>query len=249
MLDLSSRAVLVSCEVNMFRTNRVDKDVTSKINQEYQTKRKAGSFTKQIMSKDYTRGYESAAAEIKRYYKLMTLPWDPVNRILAIELHQEFMDGTRQRISTFEDYYDQFCINFSQYVHSEKELLGPGLWRAEDYPSMTQVRDLGGVKLNIIPIPSVGDWRVKLSQDELDYLNENLKKQITARFTSAMTSAWKKLYDPVKAMADRLAESKKPHNSIVQNIKDILPVLQRSSRNYADSQVRRFATTRKCETL
>jgi len=222
LLDLSSRAVLVSCEVNMYRTNRVDKEVTNKINEG--CRRKAGSFTKYTMAKDCTSGYESAAADIKNFHKLMTLPWDPVNRILAIELHQEYMDGQRQRISTFEDRYDQFCINYSGYVHAEKELLGT-MWKAGDYPAVSKIRDLFGTKLNIVPIPSVGDWRVKLSQDELDYLNDNLEKQITARFAGAMAGVWKKLYDPIKKMADRLAESKKPHNSIVQNIKDLLPVL------------------------
>ena len=230
MLDLSSRAVLVSCEVNMYRTSRVDKDVTQRINNEYQTKRKAGSFTKITMAREYVSGYESAAADIKNFHKLMTLPWDPVNIILAIEVHQEYMDGQRQRISTFEDRYCQFCINYSSYVYAEKEALGP-MWKAEDYPAVTKVKDLFGVKLNIVPIPSVGDWRVKLSQDELDYLNDNLTKQITARFTSAMTSAWRKLYDPIKNMADRLTETKKPHNSIVQNIKDLLPILPKLNIN------------------
>lgn len=231
MLDLSSRAVLVSCEVNMYRTNRVDKEVTSKINDEYQTKRKAGSFTKITMAREYVRGYESAATDIKNYHKLMTLPWDPVNRILAIDLHQEYMDGQRQRISIFEERYCQFCINYSSYVHAERESLGP-MWKAEDYPAVSKIRDLFGIKLNIVPIPSVGDWRVKLSQEEIDYLNENLEKQIVARFTSAMTSAWKKLYDPIKNMADRLSDDdKKPHNSIVENIKELLPILPRLNIN------------------
>lgn len=224
-MDLSSKAVLVSCTINMFRTSKVDKEVSNKIQTDFgDVMRKAGTFTKITMAKSSVSKYEQAAADIKNFHKTMTLPRDESNRILAIELHQEYMDGMRQKISAFENAADQFCINYSGYVHKERTSLG-SMFKESDYPAPTEIRNYFGITHNINPVPSIGDFRVSLSDEELKYLKDNLEKQLSAKLSTSMLGAWRKLYDPVKDMADRLAETKKPHDSMIGNLKQILGIL------------------------
>lgn len=246
-MDVSEKAVLISLSVSFFRASVTDKTVNGTIAETYETHGDAGRFTKQTMAKTAIADYKRRAYDLVSYYKSVTLPWDEKYRILPSEIFEKTMIRIRALISNLDESIDTFCAAYPTLVAQEQERLGK-LWKRDDYPPASEIRDKFGVDMDITPVPKVGDFRIHISQDEMDTINRRLEKKITAKLGRSISDAWKRLYKVVEDMSDRI-EKGQPRNTVVTNITDLTSIL--GALNIVDDpnleQMRREVENRLCQ--
>jgi hypothetical protein len=76
---------------------------------------------------------------------------------------------------------EEFLAVYPSYIEEVKPALN-GLFREEDYLSVTKLRKKFGLKLEVLPIPSGDDFRVTMSEEERARvsreIDENVRKSL-----------------------------------------------------------------------
>jgi hypothetical protein len=110
------------------------------------------------------------------------------------------------------------------------------MYRADDYPDLTNVREKFGFRMAIDPIPESGDFRLDISAHDLDEMKQQYEAKFDERLAEAMRTPWERLHTVLTAMSDKLKdeegdegkESKKRyHDSLVTNAVDLCGLLDK----------------------
>ncbi len=224
---LSERAVLTTMIVSRYRAKGRSKEVDTRVTNYLQTKRKAGSTQIDLLDPKSIKKTQAAAYQVSKWYKSMTLPWDERSRILPSALHDRFIAGHNSRLESFRTAVDAFIIVYPQLLRTAQDELGYELYELMEFPNITEIRGKFGVNLSFNPVPVAGDFRIKLSNDELEKLREELNERNKATLARSMHDAWRRLHKVVEDMTEKIYKPKF-RDTIVGNIKnltDILPEL------------------------
>lgn len=224
MDSLSSRAVLTNMIISRWRAKGRHKDIDQKVTGYLQTKRKAGSIQIDMFDPKSLKPIQNAAYNISKWYHSMTLAWDDTTRILPSALHDPFKEGHNAKVQVFHSAVDAFIPVYPSLLREAREDLGDELFELMEFPPITQIRQKFGVSLSYLPVPVSGDFRVTLSNDELDKIRGELDERNKAMLARSMHDAWKRMYDVVVDMVDRLNKPKF-RDSIVSNIRELTDVL------------------------
>jgi hypothetical protein len=128
---------------------------------------------------------------------------------------------------------------FAQLMGDAKVRLG-GLFRAEDYPSVAELRAKFSMETRLLPLPDAGDFRVTLGDEEKNRIKRQIAEAVEASLQVGSRELWQRLYESVKRLVDRLAAYKATdagvehpfRDSVVTNLVklvDILPKLNVTS--------------------
>ena len=97
------------------------------------------------------------------------------------------------------------------------------------------------MKLEILPIPSGGDFRVQMSAEEQARVSREIDVNVRQSLTRGSEDLWKRLREVVSHMVDRLNEPESRfHASLVTNVVDLAEILPRLNVN-GDADLNRFA--------
>lgn len=224
MIDLSSKAICVSLGISQWTGEKTDRAVSDKVNGDFKTKRNAGKFTKHLLSKNSFKEIGRCSYNIKSFHKKMTSPWDSGFDILASELIPDYQQKIKVLIRNFEDAADRFAAVYPSLLRqAERELRA--LFHRDEYPMISEVRDRFGVKLNFIPVPTSGDFRVEMADDEIEYMKQELDKNNQTKLARVTHHAWKNLYGVVKEMVNRMEASEKFRDTAIKNVAELVAIL------------------------
>jgi hypothetical protein len=176
---------------------------------------------------------EKLAARIRLYHNQHTLPWaDKGQRLLPTKL---FMDY-KTTMNSYEAQFNQMCNNFfyayPQLVSEAQVHLGT-MYRADDYPDLTNVRDKFGFRMAIDPIPESGDFRLDISAQDLEEMKQQYEAKFDERLAEAMRTPWERLHTVLTAMSEKLKDDegtdskKRYHDSLVTNAQDLCELLDK----------------------
>ena len=103
-----------------------------------------------------------------------------------------------------------------------------GLYREEDYPTVSQLRRRFRFEVNYNPIPTGSDFRISLSQEELDELSKATDERIQEAVEVAHHDAITRLRECVEHIRERLANPEAIfRDSLIINAREVCDVLQR----------------------
>lgn len=218
---LADRAVLVKFTKRVFTPYKKDKQATKTVEDTYGVK--AGSYNKKILatSLEFTNALR-AAHEAYQYYFSNTSPWldEEGQRMLRSDRIFEFTQELNALIAKANYAFDGLEINWNQIVATDVMRLG-ALGNPEDYPD--HVRDYFDLSYVLRPVPSAGDFRIPIPQEELDKITRAHDEAEKA----VMRDTIERLMEPIAAAAKRLAEYSKGadegkkqrfHESVLLNI-------------------------------
>ena len=215
---LADKAMLVKLERNIWNRRVTDKALTDAAEQTVSTKR-VGKFVKEL-AKDSpaVARVEGELYALYDYVKKNTLPWlDDGVRLLPSHRYFDFTEDVRQ----LRDRVAAAVANL-QYVWddvlAEDQLRLGTAYNPQDYPSAEDIATKYGSKIQWRPVPSTGDFRVGLSDDDLAELQEAL----TAAEDAARQDVVAQLVEPMRHAIDVLGREKtRVHDSVLGNIVEI----------------------------
>lgn len=234
-MSISSSAVLVSLNISVWPASKLDREVTDKVITDANANANAGKFMKDLFAGTSLRkDIEKFAASCRVRHLKYTLPWaDKGDRLLTTALFMEY----KQFINASEFRFEQLCENF---YTAYPQLLADapanlkGLYKAEDYPDLEEVKRRFGFRYVFSPLPEAGDFRLDVGNADLEELKNKYATDYDLRLAEAMREPWERLHNVLKAMSDKLKDddvdkegnsNKRYHESLVTNATDLCALL------------------------
>lgn len=233
-MSIASSAVLVELNISVWPANKVDREMTDTVNANASAVRDASQTRKNLFAGTTLRkDIEKLAARIRLYHNQHTMPWaDKGQRLLPTKLFMEYKQTMNNYEAQFKQMCDNFFIAYPQLVNEAQTHLGT-MYRATDYPDLTNVREKFGFRMAIDPIPESGDFRLDIATHDLEEIKQNYEAKFDERLAEAMRTPWERLHSVLTAMSEKLKdedgeESKKRyHDSLVTNAVDLCGLLDK----------------------
>ena len=202
--NLHTRAMLANLSIRSWSARKYDRKVTEETNAAHGAGADAGRYNKNLLPGD-AASYKAltshiSAARLRHYAQ--SLPWSDAGwRLLPVKNYQAYQDQTRDDQHTFDTLLAEFLRDYPALRDAARLQLN-GLWNEDDYP-----RDLAArfsFAVDFSPVPQEGDYRVELSQEEIDILTSSTASRVQAAFEAAQNDAVNRLYKVLAKMRERL---------------------------------------------
>ena len=230
-MSISSSAMLVEMNISVWTAQVTDRHATTKVTDDAHASYDAGQFKKNLTAGSSLRKeIADYAAGCRTWHLGRTMPWsDKGPRLLPTSMFLDYKSEVNARSSYFDNKVDKFCEHYPQLLLDAPTHLG-ALFNPADYPTVEEVRSKFGLRLVFSPVPEAGDFRLTASDVDLAELKAQYESAYDERVNEAVGSAWAKLHDMLKKMADKLTESdtakdKLFHGTFISNITDLCGLL------------------------
>jgi hypothetical protein len=224
---LTQKAMIVTLSISQWLARVKDRGITAKVAKDYAAKRSdVGTYTKRLIPlKGAMAKVNTVVSTIKSYHEISTLPWGRGERILMSSKWPEYSKKMRELTTEFDNAVTELNANFLDLKKDAEDLLGQ-MYKESDYPEHSTLKAKYDISVIPRPIPTEGDWRITLSDENLEELKKELREQETKKTENAMKEAWMKIYKPVKHMTEVLSKDKpKIFESLVTNVKTLVTIL------------------------
>ena len=228
MSNLISRAMLASLRISSWSARKYDRKITAETNEAHGASSDAGRYNKMLLPGDASsyKALTSHIAGVRVLHYAQTLAWsDDGWRLLPVANYQRYTDKLREAKHTYDSLLADFLADYPQLQQAARIKLN-GMYRDEDYPS-----DVAGkydFAIEYSPVPSGGDFRVELSQAEIDVIATRTESRVKSAFEDAHRDAVKRLYDCVSRIHERLAQPEAIfRDSLINNATELCDVLTR----------------------
>jgi len=133
-----------------------------------------------------------------------TLPWsDSGLRLLPTTNFVKFTERMNEFEEEFEATVNAFVAIYPTLITAQAMALGD-MFKRDDYPTANQIMTKFAFRLNFMPVPTAGDFRVDVGNAAQDELKAKLNKLAEERIESAMSDIKDRLATHLKRMSDRL---------------------------------------------
>jgi hypothetical protein len=230
-MSISSSALLVELNISVWPASKLDREITDKVNSDAAAVRGASQTKKNLFAGTSLRkDISDFAARVRLYHNKHTLPWaDKGERMLPTAL---FMDY-KQTMNGFEQTFNMMCNNFyieyPRLVAEAPTNLGT-MYKAEDYPDLTDVRLKFGFKRTVKPVPEAGDFRLDIPAYDLEEMRSEFIAQQDNKLAEAMREPWDRLHEMLVGISEKLTDKdgegkKRYHDTLVSNPLELCSLL------------------------
>jgi len=227
-MNLNDRALLVQLSISQWTARKYDKRVTKQVADNNGTTMSAGRYNKSLLPmNDLLDQVHKKATHIRTKFYANTLPWGiEGTQMLPTANYLNFMTEFRREKSEWQTLVNNFVDNYDQLKADAQRILG-AIYDPADYPLYGEIRSKFHMDMAVFPVPST-DFRVSISSDELTRIQQDVERRVADAQSKAMQEVWKRLYDRVKHMAEKLADPKAIfRDSMIENAREICALLPR----------------------
>jgi hypothetical protein len=222
----------VELNISVWPASKVDREITDKVNTDAGAVRGASQTKKNLFAGTSLRkDISDFAARVRLFHNKHTLPWaDKGERMLPTAL---FMDY-KQAMNGYEHSFNMMCNNFFlEYPRlvSEAPQALQGLFKAEDYPDIEDVKLKFGFRKAVKPLPESGDFRLDIPAHDLEEMKNDYEQQYSNRLAEAMREPWDRLHKTLVGMSEKLTDiegddsKKRYHDSLISNPLELCQLL------------------------
>jgi len=230
-MSISSSAVLVELNISVWPASKVDRETTEAVNTNASAVRDASQTKKNLFAGTSMRkDIDKFAARIRLYHNQHTLPWaDKGQRLLPTKLFMEYKQTMDAHEHTFNMMCNNFYVMYPNLINDARMSLGT-LFKIEDYPDIEDVKQKFGFRRSVDPIPESGDFRLDVSNSDLEDIKTQYESKFSERLADAMKAPWERLHTTLQAMSQKLTDSegddkKRYHDSLLTNAQDLCGLL------------------------
>jgi hypothetical protein len=230
-MSISSSALLVELNISVWPASKLDREVTDKVNSDASAVRGASQTKKNLFAGTSLRkDISDFAARVRLYHNRHTLPWaDKGERMLPTALFMDYKQTMNGFEQTFNMMCDNFYIEYPRLVVEAPTNLG-SMYKAEDYPDLTDVRLKFGFKRTVKPVPEAGDFRLDIPAYDLEEMRSEFMKQQENKLAEAMREPWDRLHEMLVGISEKLTDKdgegkKRYHDTLVSNPLELCSLL------------------------
>lgn len=217
--------MLVELTVRQWTARKYDKHASSQI-EETHGANKAGRYNKQLIAQTALRPISRQAGAIREFHYNRTLPWgNNGQRLLPAVRFPEYRAELVKLREEFVRRVDNFLDNYPDLARVARARLGT-LYDPRDYPPVDTVRASFGVEFDIFPVPTAGDFRVEVANEERAELIAQIEQATTERQNNATRACYVRVRDVLQRMKNQCIEGKtRITNSLVEDTRDLVSML------------------------
>lgn len=228
--EIHTRALLVWLQISTWSARRYDKSVSNKVNRDYAASDDAGRYNKFLLPGDAPtyKMLVALAGSIRAEHYNETLAWsDEGWRLLPTANYMRYTDWLRKRQAEFDTALNAFVLDYPA-LRTQAQTKLNGLYKADDYPDVLDIRRRFSVGLNYMPVPAAGDIRVDLASDQISSIEAEITAKSSSCVNAAMADAWQRLHTVVAAVVSRLSDPTAIfRDSLIGNTAELCDVLKR----------------------
>ena len=235
MDHLHEKAMLIFLTISQWTARKYDKTVSEEVADKYNAHRDAGRYNKSLIEQDELKELQKNNNAARTFHYENTLPWtDDGNRILPSANYFNYIAEQQKFKSRAGVLAAQFCDRYQELVKRQITRLN-GLYNLCDYPDAATIRRKFNFDIIITPLPDSQDFRVNLQNEEIDKIRNQIAAREKDLIAKAMEDCWKRLYNVVSHMAEKLNDQKATfRDSLVGNIVELVQLLPKL--NLTDNQ-------------
>lgn len=225
MKNLTEKALLINLTIRQWTARKYDRKVTDEVNHTHNTS-DAGRFNKVLIAKNHLEAIGKIAGRARQFHYDNTLPWsDNGERMLPATNYMEYVSKLGELKNEFETELNKFAAEYPSMIEEAKKNLN-GLFNQSDYPN--DIRDRFEIKTSFMPMPDVQDFRVELSEVEMNLIRKNVEVEINDRFSNAQCDIYDRITDQLKKMHERLIDANTTfRDSLFENVIALVDLLPR----------------------
>jgi hypothetical protein len=203
---IQNSSVLVDLNLGVWTGRKMDKKVSAQIDQDNNTKAKAGNYHKKLMAGTAALdNLHNVVGRIRFWHYGNTLPWsDNGQRLLPMVNFFNYKQKMNEFKDEFVDAAEKFYTEYPNLVAVAAFTL-TNLFDATDYPTVDKLRSKNYFRVMFSPVPDSGDFRVGIPEEyrrELEQISKD-------REQAAMQDLWDRLHTVLNHMSEKLAGQNK----------------------------------------
>lgn len=223
--------MLVELGISTWTARKLDKRASNDITAQNHADKGMANVNKRLLACDELTAVQKFAANTRTAHYAMTLPWsDSGLRMLPTAKYFDYQKSITQLQTEFFDLVEKFLTRYEWLINETQIKLGD-MFDASEYPSNDAVRSKFGFRLNYVPLPEAGDFRVDIGNQQADELRTQYATFYSNQLERAMGDLWTRAYDALSRMSERLdyadGEQKKVfRDTLVSNVIDLVDMME-----------------------
>lgn len=260
--SLSSSCMLVELSISVWGATRTDKEAKEKLdaitNADETIYRVSASLTGKDPELDVIRKYAAGVRTNILYHH--TQPWaDTGPRLLTTGRYFTFHNQITGAQATFGTMVEDYIATFDTRVDTILANNPTSTLHRSDFPTTNELRRKFGFRVNYMPMPESGDFRLDIANDAARELQATYADFYARKTVEAMNDVWQRAHKALTHTAERLADPdadfkgtvtkdgrKKFSDDLLENLRDMLDLMkacnitgdekmQRIERNLSDA--------------
>jgi hypothetical protein len=224
--NIDTCALLVEFNASVWTARKLDKSATDEVvvNKRAAAKDAARVNKHLLAGRGELDVIQKHVGEVRSFVYDNTLPWsDSGIRLLPSVKFLEFNDRMAQFEQQFVDLVNEFVQVYPSLITAQAMALGDMFDRSE-YPSAGEMAHKFSFRLNYMPVPKAGDFRIDVGNEAQEELQKKLAKLADERVEFAMKDARERLKAHLDRMMERLkveevngkVQKSRIHDSLVE---------------------------------
>ena len=229
--SISTAAMLVELSIGTWTGRKLDKrasqDVTSQNNAD---KGVANVHKKLLGDCAELDAVQKFTANARNVHYACTMPWSDTGlRLLPTTQYFKYHQEMTALQNEYQRLVQAFLDAYSWEIQNSQLKLG-ALFNADEYPTADSLTSKFRFKMNYMPLPDAGDWRVNIGNETESALRSQYEGYYATQLQAAMGDVWRRAHDALTKMSERLDYAddmtrKVFRDSLVSNVTDIIELL------------------------
>ena len=205
-LNIDTCAMLVEFNASVWTARKLDKTTTNEV----VASKNAGAKDAARVNKHLLAGrteldiIQQAVGRARQFVYDNTAPWsDSGLRLLPTINFMKFTERMNDFEEEMETLVKAFVVIYPTLITAQALALGD-MFKRDDYPSANEMMTKFSFRVNYMPVPSSGDFRVDVGNQAQAELKARLESLTQERIDSAMADVRERLSTHLKRMSDRL---------------------------------------------
>lgn len=205
-LNIDTCAMLVEFNASVWTARKLDKTTTSEV----VASKNAGAKDAARVNKHLLAGrteldiIQQAVGRARQFVYDNTAPWsDSGLRLLPTVNFMKFTERMNDFEEEMETLVKAFVVIYPTLITAQALALGD-MFKRDDYPTANEMMTKFSFRVNYMPVPSSGDFRVDVGNQAQAELKARLESLTQERIDSAMADVRERLSTHLKRMSDRL---------------------------------------------
>jgi hypothetical protein len=229
--NIDSCALLAEFNASVWTARKLDRKASDDVVTSNNAKSKdAARVNKHLLAgRTELEVIQSMVNRARVYVYENTLPWsDSGLRLLPTANFIKFTDRMDAFSAEFDLLVEEFVKVYPTLITAQAMALGD-MFKRSEYPTPDSIAAKFAFKVNYMPVPTAGDFRVDVGNAAQMELQQRLTEVANERVENAMNEVWASLGDHLRRMSDRLTvdnvdgeeKTRRFHDSLVEGAVDL----------------------------
>lgn len=206
-MSIAEQCMVVSLSLGVWEGRRLDRGAGIKLTEEAGAAQDSVRVNKLIVPKETLQPTLTKRNALRNHFTERTLPWrDNGDRILPRRMYAVFTQEHYKLRDEFDAEVRDFIGRLYPSAREQASFRMAALYNPDDYPTPEELMTRFYSRLDIDAVSEAEDFRVKLDQESVDQIKEQMGSALDERVNRAMKDLYERVGDAVTHMAEKLGD-------------------------------------------